>query len=200
MLVFEYRNLEPANSLAITNLHLREFPQFFLSKLGSSFLELFYKSVLESPSGFGVGVFHEEQLVGFAIGNTNDAHFFSSIVKRNITSYSIAFMKIFFKNPLLIVLLASKFFSKSKSIRYNIPCLMSVARDRKINYPLGKVLIEQFELLLKEKKIDLYFLTTDKFNNDKVNFFYERNGFFLKDSFSQNGRIMNIYFKNIKHD
>ena len=191
----------------IVEIHIRAFPGFFLTSLGNDFLKKYYNYILEYEKSIFLIVEEDGLSVGFVAGFL-DPRFFYSILKNQKLSLGISILKIFFKKPWIIfqILQRYKQLVKFQTQRENNSVeLASLAVDPDYSgRGLGKLLIKKFLEVSKEKAATFVYLTTDTFNNEKVNNFYKNLGFKLYKMFSTpSGRIMNEYryfFENIEDE
>lgn len=189
--------LKYKDSHQVAKLHLKSFSGFFLSKLGYGFLVVFYKSIIKNNNSINLGVFENNILVGFAIGSIKKESFYKTLLKENFFKLSFSLLKPIIVNPYNIIKLLKSF--KSSNNKINIKdsaVLLSICVNPNSHLKgIGTVLVKEFE---KEifKYSNTLVLTTDSFNNDKVNSFYIRNGYNLHGQFFQSKRLMNFYVKN----
>jgi ribosomal protein S18 acetylase RimI-like enzyme len=192
-----FRQLEINDAKAVASLHKKAFTNFFLTKLGSKFLEEFYKAIFESSYSLSVGVFEDNKLLGFAVGARKNQGFYSSILKNNFIRLGIAASLALIKNPKLVYRL---FISLNSSNTYNDnfvkdSILLSICVEPNCSEKgFGKLLLINFEKLAFRHSESII-LTTDAEKNDSVNKFYIRNGYILTYTFYQGNRRMNFYKK-----
>ena len=70
----------------ITNiaiLHVQSFPDYFLSHLGQSFLERYYREFVDSQNSYGFVAEDGTELVGLVVGVTHGDVFYKRFYKRN---------------------------------------------------------------------------------------------------------------------
>lgn len=67
----------------ISKLHVAYIQQGFLTILGTAFLTLLYRSMLQSQVAFCVGAYDGEKLVGFVSGVTHVGKFYKEFLKQN---------------------------------------------------------------------------------------------------------------------
>jgi len=162
-------------------IHREAFEGFFLTSLGCKFLRLYYRSVLRSENGIILCLFDKnEVLIGFAVGTKHSKGFHRSIVVENIISYTLILLEIITLKPKAIIRLV-KNFSKGKNTNkdngdYAELLSIAVSSDHK-GQGYGKLLLKEFELVLKSCSIVSLTLTTDCYNNNSVISFYKKNGY-----------------------
>jgi GNAT superfamily N-acetyltransferase len=193
------RTLYSEDALKIAELHHIAFPNFFLTSLGKRFLTVFYKSILESEDGFGVGFFENKNLVGFAIGTTKPNGFYKRLAQKNFIPLTIAAIPSLLLNPKKGLQLIQSFRSQHQSIDETTGVLLSICTSPTIqNKGMGSQIISAFEELSKQKNLCFLALTTDYDNNETVNTFYQNKEYKLKEQFyTKNGRKMNFYTKKL---
>jgi len=79
------RRAEPADSLAIAGLHLRQIPWGLLAQLGVAFVATFYQALLASPQGFAFVAERDGRIVGFASGVLDWRGFYREFLRRHLT-------------------------------------------------------------------------------------------------------------------
>lgn len=194
----EIKKLNENDVKAVTLLHDSSFKGFFLTSLGKSFLEVFYKGILRHEYGFGFGAFHGEELVGFAIGTNNNTGFYRAILKKNSLKMLFASFPNLIVNPGSVKRIILSLLSFKNTDYTDVPVLLSICVSQKKEAKgIGKQLLAAFENELKLAGNTELILTTDAKDNDYVNQFYGRNGYILVQSFLQHKREMNLYHKNV---
>ena len=191
------RVLNVGDSKQVARLHKSAFSSFFLTKLGFRFLTEFYVSIFKSKESIKLGLFKDENLVGFAIGAQNSKSFYSNILKRNFLRLGFSAFIPLLLNPLLIYRLYISLKTTHKmenSIEGNVILLSICVDPLESTKGNGTVLLSKFEEIAFEYS-KLISLTTDSINNDYVNSFYHKNGYQLISSFLQAKREMNYYTK-----
>ncbi len=90
------RKASAADSAAIAALHLAEIPWGVLSSMGPGFVGVFYRTLLEGPSGFAYLAEQDGRPVGYCSGVVHWRRFYRTFVLRNWTlAARIVFRKIF---------------------------------------------------------------------------------------------------------
>lgn len=182
----------------VSELHLKAFPDFFLTALGKKFLDKFYRSILCHPNHIAVGLFENEKLLAFAVGTKKKRGFYSEILKDDILVLAWSGLPTFIKRPSKIIrifksLLARE--TKNDTVLENAT-LLSVCVDPDASQKgLGKNILKEFEFIAF-KYANGISLTTDAENNEYVNKFYVNNNYHLLNTFTQGKRKMNLYFKS----
>lgn len=193
--------MTPADSGRVAQTHLASFPGFFLSELGPGFLKLYYRVVCADQSGIAlVAEGGNGCLTGFVAGTSNPRGFYSRLLKRRWLSFALAAMPAVLKKPAVIPRLLGALRHPGQSPEGGeVAGLYSIGVDPHAQQQgTGKMMLEEFLKEAKSRGCRKVFLTTDRDGNDRVNFFYLKNGFTLKKSFeTAQGRAMNEYWKDI---
>jgi GNAT superfamily N-acetyltransferase len=183
----QVKDLTIEHCQAIANLHVKSFDSFFLTSLGSQFLKVFYRAIINDSNGIAIGIFEEKQLVAF-----------SNILKSSVFSLLFAAFPQLILDPRKIFRLIQSFTSHPTEDPHiaDSASLLSICVDPSMgNKGYGKKILAAFEerVFLSATTISL---TTDAENNDAVNRFYIANGYVLFNEFLQSTRRMNLYYKN----
>lgn len=199
MIAVKILKLEETKNIAA--LHQLAFDSFFLTSLGTNFLNKFYGSIIKSENGVALGAYDEKnELVGFAIGAREKKGFYKNILKNNFISLSLSASTSLIRKPKKISRIIKAFLTTetTNSDFLNYATLLSICvNPEKKGQKIGKHLLAAFESEI-EKHSDGITLTTDRLSNDYVNNFYISNNYVLTDQFSQGNREMNFYIKKIK--
>ena len=84
----------------LARIHTSAFKNFFLTELGSTFLETYYASVIKNRDSIAVCVSNEDNVIlGFATGCTHSVGYNKSLVKSNLTAFFIQGVKLIFAKP-----------------------------------------------------------------------------------------------------
>lgn len=178
----------------VARLHVRAFPDFFLTSLGVPFLEELYGGFLAHSSGIFIVVHHEGRIVGFASGTSNPDDFFSDLRRRRKVAFVIKAIPAVMQNPLPV---CKKLFS---ALRYRGEApvsvkgpsgalLSSIGIDSAFKGSgLATELITAFEREAETHGAEYVYLTTDTHGNDRVNRFYNANGYIAVSMFLQGGK------------
>ncbi|MDA9757474.1 GNAT family N-acetyltransferase [Pseudomonadota bacterium] len=173
----------------IANVHLKEFPNSFLSQLERKFLVFFYKYFIESHLGFIKIVEENHFVVGFAAGTNKPKEFYSKFKKEYFFRVFCILFPVFLKKPNIFIGRIFEFLTYSgsqKKVFNNYSLLSSIAvlkEHRKDKNSLK--LLSFFIKGCKELGSDGIYLTTDIKDNESVISFYEKNNFKIKEIFRQ---------------
>ncbi len=181
----------------IVDIHIKAFPEFFLTKLGPKFLSKYYNLILNHEKKIFLVAEEDGYPIGFVAGFLQPSNFYAYVRKhKNILLFAL--IPIIFRNPFLISRIISNFRSTKKKEQENklIKCeLASIAVNPDYaGQGLGKKLVKAFIEISQKKNADIIYLTTDVNNNEVVNNFYQSLGFSLYRTFIAPGnRFMNEY-------
>lgn len=185
----------------IVKVHIEAFPNFFLTSLGDDLLFELYRSFLEvKNSGIYIAKI-DNNIVGFIAFTERSTLIYYNILKRHFLSFFLKLFKRFLKNPIsffkLIYIFKKKLFSKKEKDKKNSKKIRVESIAVKPNYSnrgVGKELIDFLKGNIDFKKFDFIELETDAKNNEKTNYFYQKNNFIkIKEITTDENRIMNIY-------
>jgi GNAT superfamily N-acetyltransferase len=191
------RKIEASDISEITKIHLDAFPDFFLSFLGARFLKEFYMSFINENNSIGfVAQRIDKELLGVIVGPLNPNDFFKKLLKRRWWAFCIAGIKAVLKKPSCILKLIRAIFYRGDSPTGQTRALLSsIAVKKKVQGKgVGKTLVQRW--LQEAYKRGAYgcLLTTDSFENEGVNRFYQNLGWRIDSTYSSsNGRKMNRY-------
>jgi GNAT superfamily N-acetyltransferase len=184
---------------AAVNVHLRAFPNFFLSFLGTHFLKEFYRSFLEDDSGIGLmAVSTDGHLLGTVVGTTHPTNYFRRLFKRRWWAFAFASFGAVCRRPATIPRLFRAIYYRGATPHAgsNRALLSSIAVATEMQgHGLGQALIAAFiEVLRQRGGVPGCYLMTDAIGNDAVNAFYLRCGWRADGSYiTPEGRRMNYY-------
>jgi ribosomal protein S18 acetylase RimI-like enzyme len=192
------RPLERADAPTLAKLHLTAFPGFFLSELGASFLELYYRRIAETPSAVcAVAVDAAGAPVGFVAGALDPRGFYRRLLMRDWLAFGVRALPAAVRRPARIRRLV-------RAIRHpganpageGVAGLFSLAVDPAAQgRSVGRLLVERFLEVAAARGASSVYLTTDAAENERVNRFYERCGFQVARTFTTpEGRVMNEYW------
>lgn len=201
------RKANKADLGAIAELHINAFPGFFLTKLGSSFLKLYYGAYEENGEPLIVAVNSNASIVGFVAG-LHDSVSFYRFLKRHWYRFFFPVIGALL-NPRLVSVCLTRIVSifrfdkvnKQISIPKGFHELSSIAVSPAAQHSgVGRLLVGAFlETIKSENGDNGVFLTTDFTENDKVHRFYESMGFNSVGEFVQGkGRKMTAYSLSLK--
>lgn len=165
----------------IVAIHLKAFPNFFLSSLGQSFLKTYYKSCYSNENAVIMTAINtkNENVVGFGLACYQSRGFHKDLILKNLRSFIRQGITLLFIKPRSILRLLNNL-RKGNDFQdnFNYAELLSIAvsPDFKGN-GIGKKLLEEIEKKVTKNNIEKITLTTDaKFNNYVLKF-YESAGY-----------------------
>lgn len=181
----------------IVDIHIKAFPEFFLTKLGPRFLYKYYNLILNYEEKIFLVMEKDGYPIGFVAGFSRPLNFYT-YMRQHKTVLSFILIPIIFRNPFLIPRIISNFCSTNKIEQDEsvIKCeLASIAVNPDYaGQGLGKKLVKAFIEVSQKQNVDNICLTTDVNNNEVVNNFYQSLGFSLYRTFIAPGnRLMNEY-------
>jgi len=184
----------------IVTIHQQSFADFFLTRLGASFLRQYYSLVLNYRSGIVLVGESPGALRGFASGFLEPGEFYRLMWRARLT-FALPVIAALFRHPSLVtrVLHGVRRIHNTASPWPEGSCeLASIAVSPSSGgNGLGKALIQAFLAQARSRNARCIFLTTDADGNDAVNAFYRNVGFRHTRRFRQGeGRWMNEYVMN----
>lgn len=176
------RNLVSDDIESIVDIHLQAFKDFFLSSLGKRFLSVYYKACLNDTGSISICVIDQDNHVeGFAVGCFQSLGFHKRILIRNFFAFLPPAINILLKRPRSLIRLILNFEKNNNSIandngKYSELLSIAIIPQNK-GVGLGKVLLNKFEEIAKQRGSEKITLTTDFYNNQDVINFYQKNGY-----------------------
>jgi len=196
----ETRLLNSADAEHVANLHLKAFPNFFLTTLGEKFLKKFYESLLNSPKSFGIATFEGDSLIGFAVGTEQTQGFYRNLVLHNgLNLFSSCFNTLFF-HPVKAIRILKNLISSNGVFEIDEGgWILSICTNP--NYwgkGVSDLVLKEFEAEALKRKLKKIWLTTDFADNERANSFYLKMNYKLFASFvNSQKRKMNLYVKEL---
>ena len=182
----------------IAKLHMQAFPEFFLTKLGMGFLATLYDGYLQDGnSGLIVAKSNERKVIlGFLAYSRDYSTFYKNLMKRHLLKFAIYAAGAVIRHPGFVKRLLGAF-HKSEEVKRTERyvelasiCVHPQCADKGVGRSLIRYLIEHTDF----KEYAYISLETDTDNNEKVNRFYQKNGFTLARTYTTpEGRRMNEY-------
>lgn len=194
---FHIAPLAPGDVESVVKLHLRAFPDFFLSFLGPRFLREFYHSFLADPVGMAfVARNGSNEVLGAIVGPVDPRGFFGRLLRRRWWAFALASVATLFKRPSSAFRLARALVYRGESPTGPVRALLSsvlVSPDFQ-GQGVGRALVQRWLLEARSRKVRGCFLTTDADNNESVNRFYLSQGWKLESTYTTpENRKMNRY-------
>jgi ribosomal protein S18 acetylase RimI-like enzyme len=185
---------------AIVKIHQESFPGFFLTFLGTDFLTLLYRGMLEDSEGILLVAAESGDPEGFVAGVVSQTGFYGRLLKSRKWLFAAAAARSALARPSIVPRLwrALRRPQESRAAAADA-CLMSIAvAPRAEGRGLGGELVEAFCRVVLARGVRRISLTTDRVGNDRVNRFYEKQGFRLVRSYrTPEGRAMNEYIRDV---
>lgn len=179
--MISYRKSKVSDSNQIAKIHLKSFPNFFLTSLGYSFLKTYYKSCSKSKEAISICAIDNEtkKIVGFAVGCFNSVGFNKRLIFSNSLEYSYRAILLLFSKPIALIRLYKNLAKNNgKDDKGNYAELLSIGvLPDKNGFGIGQSLLVKFENQVREKGINTITLTTDADSNDSVLRFYKKSGY-----------------------
>jgi len=177
-------------------IHLSAFQGFFLTFLGSQFLQELYTAILADPTGIGFVCVYDKELNGFVVGTTQPSVLYGRLLARRWWRFGLACIIPILKNPFIIPRLL-RAFRRPQEIT-PLPdsgTLMSIAvLPGMQGKGIGQSLVQAFLHESCIRGLKHVNLTTDFLNNESVNQFYSNLGFrCVRTIITPEGRKMNEY-------
>jgi ribosomal protein S18 acetylase RimI-like enzyme len=178
-------NLRKANNKDFSQMafiHNEAFRGFFLTSLGTGFLETYYKSILKDERTIAVcAVDDRDNVLGFASGCIQALNYHRNLFYNNSLSFLIAVLGAAIRKPEIIFRLAMNI-NKNQNHQddSNYAELLSIAILPELKGSgTGKNLLEYFETETSKRGGRKLALTTDYDNNDQVVNFYKKCGYLI---------------------
>lgn len=164
----------------IVDVHCSAFKGFFLTELGSSFLQLYYSSYFKEPSAVLLVAEKDGGIVGFSSATSLSTGFNTRLVKKNFFRYALRGCMITLTKPKALVNLVKNWSHRDSSVvdNGNYAELMSIAVSPNAQGGgIGKLLIQETEEVMKCISAHRFSLTTDYYNNESTIAFYKKCGY-----------------------
>jgi ribosomal protein S18 acetylase RimI-like enzyme len=165
----------------IAKIHLKSFPNFFLTTLGYSFLKTYYKSCSKSKEAISICAIDNEtkKILGFAVGCLNSKGFNKKLIFSNLGAYFYQALILLFTKPVALIRLFKNLGKGNVlSDKGNYAELLSIGvSPDQSGLGIGQNLLTKFEIQVREKGVKIITLTTDEDSNDSVLKFYKKNGY-----------------------
>lgn len=179
--MISYRKSKVSDSNQIAKIHLKSFPNFFLSTLGYSFLKTYYRSCAKSKEAISICAINQDdkKLLGFAVGCLNSKGFNKRLILSNSLEYSYRAILLLFTKPIALIRLFKNLAKNNdKDDKGNYAELLSIGVSPDQNgLGIGQNLLVKFENQVRKKGIYTITLTTDADSNDSVLRFYKKSGY-----------------------
>ena len=164
----------------IVAIHIKAFPDFFLTTLGEGFLKLYYRSVLRSSDGVLLVGQADGETTGFCAGTMLSAGFNKRLIKNHFMGYVGQGTKLLFTHPLRIWHLFKNMTKENADVgdKGDYAELLSIGVDpNKQGGGVGKKMLIALEEEVNRRGGTKLSLTTDYVNNEKAIGFYHSLGY-----------------------
>lgn len=176
----QIRKAELQDVDSIVQIHCSAFDGFFLTTLGVSFLQTYYRALIQSTEALVLCAEECSRIVGFGATAKLAKGFNTRLIKSNIWDFGVVALKLLFVNPKALIRLRKNL---SKTVAdyedngeyaelYSIG--VSVESQGK---GVGKLLLYETEEILRGGKIRALSLTTDVDDNSSTLGFYNSMGY-----------------------
>lgn len=180
----------------IVKLHIKAFPDFFLTQLGDGFLKTLYLGYLEDKSSGIIVAKEENHLIGFIAYSRDYSNFYKGLIKHHLIKFAFCSLCAAVKHPSFTKRLLGAFKKSDEVVKneaYVELASIAVNPDAK-GKGTGTLLIDYLKKAIDFNKFSYISLETDADNNKSVNEFYKKNGFELAREYTTaEGRRMNEY-------
>ncbi len=190
--------------VSVVKVHQEAFPGFFLTILGSRFLQTMYHAFLVNQNGIFIVANDKHQVVGFAVGQLHGATKDRSLALRFLPKFITSSILGIIRHPIKIGgRLVTRFFttggqpdiSSDAAILRSIGVLPS-ARGTGVSDSL----LEEFERQAFTRGAKQIALTTDAVDNQRAISFYQKNGYKVEQEFRQDKKRLMLLMLKSKHE
>lgn len=179
--MINYRKSKVSDSNQIAKIHLKSFPNFFLTTLGYSFLNTYYRSCAKCREAISICAINQDdkKLIGFAVGCFNSKGFNKRLIFSNSFEYCYRAIYLLFTKPIALIRLFKNLEKNNdKDDKGNYAELLSIGVSPDQNgLGIGQNLLVKFENQVRQRGIKTITLTTDADSNDSVLKFYKKSGY-----------------------
>lgn len=192
----ELNNPSPKQLGRIAFLHMKAFPDFFLTQLGFTFLKTLYTGYAEDENSGIIVAERKDRIIGFIAYSNDYSKFYKGLIKNHLIMFAICSAGAAIRHPSFIKRLLGAF-KKSDSVKKEEKYveLSSICVDPRIESKgVGSALISHLKANVDFNRFAYINLETDADENDAVNRFYVKNGFVLERQYvTAERRKMNEY-------
>lgn len=194
MNIYVADNLSCINDIA--EIHMKTFPDFFLTFLGRGFLKALYGGFVMHSSSNIIIASENGATVGFCAYSENLSGLYKFLIKKKLPVFAWYAARAFIRKPKVLFRLLRAFEYSDKSKRsepYIELSSVGVSPDSK-NKGIGSMMIEKLFEISDTDLFKYIKLETDADDNEAANYFYLKNNFVLDRSYvTPEGRRMNEY-------
>jgi ribosomal protein S18 acetylase RimI-like enzyme len=188
---------------AVTEVHMKAFPGFFLTTLGASFVRTMYQAFLLNSNGIFVVAEVDARVCGFAVGALKSSNKDSKLAMRLLPQFVWAVIPAVLQNPFRVLTrIASQFFEQNGA--HTLPSGAAVLRSIGILPELkgqgaASLLLLAFEQRAMQMGATSLALTTDVLDNERAIQFYCKHGYQIAQEFKQDKhRAMFLMLKELR--
>lgn len=188
-----YGELSRRDAPALAEVHIAGFPGFFLSSLGTPFLEELYRGYADDASAICVVARQDGQPIGVVIGTSAPAGFYRALLRRRAVPFAIAGLRGAAMKPRTLIRLARAVRYRGDAPPERPGALLSsiVVRPEWAGSGVGGELMRRWLALAREQGCPRAYLTTDADHNETAQDFYLRHGWRVAEAFeTPEGRSM----------
>lgn len=186
----------------IVDIHISAFPDFFLTTLGKSFLNFYYKCFIQSSLGLVLCVEEKGELLAFSATSLTSSGFNKKLIINNLLSFFILSLKLTLFSPKSLIRLIQNINKKGtdQDVKLDYAELFSIGVSEKYHgQGIGKKILFETEKLVRDNNIFNLSLTTDYYNNEATIAFYKTMGYKVFYEFTAYpNRKMYRFIKDIK--
>lgn len=180
----------------VVNIHMETFEGFFLTFLGSGFLQQMYKGFITHANSGLIVAKENDKVVGVLAYSEDLSGFYNYLIKSRLILFAWYSIKAVIRKPTIIFRLFRSFLKPTESKRkekYIELSSIGVSPNVKGQH-IGSFMIDALKEIFEKKDFAYINLETDAVGNELVNKFYIKNGFKLFRSYeTHEGRKMNEY-------
>ncbi len=199
----EYRitRIDKQHIPQVVGVHMRAFPNFFLTFLGPRFLKQFYASFVTDPMGMGFVATDAAsgKVLGVVAGPLNPNGYFKRLLKKRWWAFCLASASAVIRRPSAAKRLLRAVFYRGEAPEGPPRSLLSsiaVAPEAQ-GLGLGKALTQAWLSEVRSRGSAGAYLTTDAEDNESTNQFYRKTGWTLETTYkTPEGRAMNRYVRD----
>lgn len=188
---------------AVTDVHIKAFPGFFLTTLGVSFVQTMYKAFLMNPHGIFIVNEADMRICGFAVGMLEASNKDRKLAINLLPQFVWAIIPAFFQNPFRVFRrILSQLLSQDGAP--SVPKGAAVLRSIGVlpecqGLGAAALLLSEFEQRALQMGATSLALTTDVLDNERAIQFYRKHGYQIAQEFKQNKhRAMFLMLKELR--
>ena len=191
---------------SIVTLHETAFAGFFLTMLGGAFLRELYRGFIVDTDGIcwiaeSGPTRDKREIVGFVAGTLCPKEFFRRLLFRRGFHFALAALPGIARHPLKVFprVLSALWYRGDKPNAVPKGALLSSlgVNPSAGRRGIGKILVDAFCKDAAARGAPGVYLITDRNDNEAVNEFYERLGFYVLATAIRRGRTMNTYLRAV---